>query len=66
MTVKKGHKMRPYTHLDKVGTKRKKTPNYCSVSFGRIEWTRKERSDGIANKVSVTESTIADTNTNTA
>ena len=24
----------------KVGTKRKKTPNYCSVSFGRIEWTR--------------------------
>ena len=26
----------------------KKTPNYCSVFFGRIEWTRKECSDGIA------------------
>ena len=63
MTVKKGRKIRPYTPLDKVGTKCKKN---CSVSLGRIEWTRKERSDGIANNVSVTESTITDTNTNTA
>ena len=50
----------------KVGTKQKKHRTSVQCLRGRIEWTRKERSDGIANCVSVTENTVADTNTNTA